>query len=229
MKKFFLFAMLSLIIVSCSGSGGGGSSSDSAPTPTPIAPINVDRDVPFVPSDPHNIQEAKNSGLDGTGVTVGVIDTDFDVNNPEFRDSNGVSRLKENTKYVGNGNIHGSLVSEIISGKTIGTAPNVKINAASAGILCSDGTNRCLNSTSEMYQGIYDNGVRIFNQSFGLSGKTVLDFTKADMPLSDPVNNFYSQRATTDTLFIWATGNDGKTDPSVNSGLPYLYPELEKG
>lgn len=229
MKKFFLFAMLSLIIVSCSGSGGGGSSSDSAPTPTPIAPINVDRDVPFVPSDPHNIQEAKNSGLDGTGVTVGVIDTDFDVNNPEFRDSNGVSRLKENTKYVGNGNIHGSLVSEIISGKTIGTAPNVKINAAAAGILCSDGTNRCLNATSEMYQGIYDNGVRIFNQSFGLSGKTVLDFTKADMPLSDPVNNFYSQRATTDTLFIWATGNDRKTDPSVNSGLPYLYPELEKG
>ncbi len=229
MKKLFLITIvLSLFVISC-GSSGGSSSSDAAPTPTPVAPINVDKDTPFVPSDPHTVQEAKQNGLDGTNVTIGIIDTDFEVNNIEFRDKNGVSRLSEDKSFSGNNNIHGSLVSEIIGGKTMGVAPNVKIVGSAAGSICSDGTNRCLNATREMYESVYNKGARIFNQSFGVAGKSVLEYTKADMPLTDPVNNFYSQRATTDSLFIWATGNDGNDDPSVNSGLPYLYPELEKG
>ena len=226
MKRILLLPLILTSILSCGSSGGGGGSGGggSGATATPVAPS-----IPFNPGDPHNVQETRSEGYDGAGVTVGIIDTRFNVTNAEFKDSSGNSRLSEDASFVGVNNIHGSLVAEVIGGKTIGMAPDVKMYGAAAGAVCSDGTNRCISPKVRMYEDLYNSGVRIFNQSFGIDSLSVTDAKKTDFPLSDPVINFYAEKAGTDSLFIWANGNAGKDQPQIESGLPYLYPELQKG
>ena len=224
-KKIMFIITLATALVSCSSSGGGEGNSGGGGTPTPT-PIDVTRDIPFNPEDPHSAKEAKVNKIDGTGVTVGVVDSNFDVNNIEFRDSNGKSRITKDNKYAGSTNIHGSLVSEIIGGNTIGVAPKVQIRGEAAGTICSDGSNSCIVVQRGMYDNLYNNGVRIYNQSFGVASRTIKTATKADMPLSDPVIAFYRDKASTDSLFIWAAGNSGKDEVSAEAGLPYFYPEM---
>ena len=236
-KKILLAVTLAVLVASCGSSGGGGGSSNSEPTPTPVtptpaAPAPVIPDAPYVPfsqTDPHNVNAAKSSGLDGTGVSVGIIDSGFDAANPEFKDSLGVSRMNVDSSFTGNSGSHGSLVAEIIGGKQIGVAPNVKIEAIPAGVTCSDGKNECVDATRVMYDTLYNKGVRIFNQSFGSSNESILTASKNNYPLSDPVISFYQQKAADDSLFIWATGNARMSQPDAEAGLPYLYPTLEKG
>jgi autotransporter-associated beta strand protein len=225
MKRILLLPLILTSILSCGSSGGGSSGGGgSTANPTPIAPS-----IPFNPSDPHNVEETRNEGYDGTGVTVGIIDTRFEVNNAEFKDSSGVSRLSEDVSFAGVNNIHGSLVAEVIGGNTIGMAPDVKMLGAAAGAVCSDGTSRCIVPKVQMYEDLYNSGIRIFNQSFGVDSLPATNAKKSDFPLTDPVINFYNEKATTDSLFIWANGNAGGDQPQVESGLPYLYPQLEKG
>lgn len=226
-KKIMLILTLVAALISCSSSGGGeGSGGGSTATP---APIDVTRDVLFNSADPHNTKEAKNNQIDGSGVTVGVVDSNFDVNNIEFRGNDNKTRVDKDSVYKGSTNIHGSLVSEIIGGRTIGMAPNVKIEGASAGRMCSDGSDRCIVVERGMYDHLYSEGVRIYNQSFGVDGRTIKDVTKNNMPLSDPVTAFYREKASTDSLFIWAAGNSSKSEVSAEAGLPALYPEMQKG
>ena len=191
-KKILLAVTLAVLVASCGSSGGGGGSSNSEPTPTPVtptpaAPAPVIPDAPYVPfsqTDPHNVNAAKSSGLDGTGVSVGIIDSGFDAANPEFKDSLGVSRMNVDSSFTGNSGSHGSLVAEIIGGKQIGVAPNVKIEAIPAGVTCSDGKNECVDATRVMYDTLYNKGVRIFNQSFGSSNESILTASKNNCTIS---------------------------------------------
>jgi autotransporter-associated beta strand protein len=245
-KKFLLVIAILITLTACgsSGGGGGGGGNSGGGTPvTPVAPNNEDDDnkpepgpvvipdapyVPFDKNDPHKVKTVQSSGFDGTGVKVGIIDTGFDTTNIEFTDGFGNPRISIDSSFPGNANIHGSLVAEVIGGKTIGMAPNVTMKAIPAGVTCDDGQDSCVNSSVGMYQSLYNDGVRIFNQSFGADKATGVA-KKTDFPLSDPVIGFFYSRATTDSLFIWATGNGSSTQPGAEAGLPYLYPALEKG
>lgn len=242
MKRNFLLAVtLIILLTGCgsSGGGGGGNSGGSTPTPTPIAPstptpsppvpVPSAPDVPFNTSDPHNKTPAENQGLDGTNTVVGIIDSNFNPTNPEFSNSLGGSRLIVDGNFTGNNNSHGSLVAEIIGGKRIGIAPNITMQAVSAGVTCSNGEDECVDATRSMYDTLYNKGVRIFNQSFGSGDDNILTASKNNYPLSDPVINFYQQKTATDSLFIWATGNSKSPQPGAEAGLPYLYPSLQKG
>lgn len=230
MKKKLMFILtLVVALVSCSSSGGGEGSGGGNGGGTPPTPIDVTRDIPFNPADPHNIKEAKDNQIDGSGVTVGVIDSNFDVNSIEFRGTDGKTRIEKDSAYKGSTNIHGTLVSELVGGRTIGTAPGVKIKGEAAGTVCSDGSDRCIVVERGMYDKLYSQNVKIYNQSFGIDGRTIKDVTKNNMPLSDPVISFYREKASTDSLFIWAAGNSSKSEVSAEAGLPVLYPEMQKG
>ena len=235
-KKFLLVAALLIALTACGssggGGGGGGGGNGTPATPIPSEPdTTVVPDAPYVPfnkSDPHNVTAVKSSGINGTGVTIGIIDTGFETTNTEFQNSLGNPRISTDSAFTGNSNIHGSLVAEVAGGKTIGMAPNVTIKAISAGVTCDDGGDSCVDTTLPMYQSLYNDGVRIYNQSFG-ADKATGAAKKSEFPLSDPVIDFFYKRATTDSLFIWATGNGKSTQPGAEAGLPYLYPALEKG
>ena len=86
------------------------------------------------------------------------------------------------------------------------------------------------------YQYLYNTkGVRIFNQSFGVSTE-VIGFNRSSAKYqinngssTEDILGFYQTAVNNGALFIWAAGNESfKSNPSLEGGLPYLYNELEK-
>ena len=225
-KKLILIIALVIAVLSCSSSGG---QSNQNPSPSPPTPIDVTRDIPFNPEDPHNNNEAKETDSDGDNITVGIVDSNFDTTHKEFYSEENKPRLSRSRNYSGTTNIHGSLVAEVLGGRTMGVAINVEMRGIAAGTICSNGSNNCISVKREIYDELYDHGVRIYNQSFGVASRTIKTTTKTDMPLSDPVIAFYRDKASTDSLFVWAAGNSGTEEVSAEAGLPYLYPEMQKG
>ncbi|MGB7196303.1 MAG: autotransporter domain-containing protein [Collimonas pratensis] len=220
----FPLSVVSIAVMStlaaCGGGGGGSSnSSDGAqppvatnpapPTASPTAATPV-----LSPSDPSNANAAHARGITGAGVTVAVVDTDFNVSDPEF-----AGRL---TKYVyasgGAGNPHGSEVAEALGGSTYGVAPAVSMLGAAVG---TGGDN--VSFTSPVYQDLFNKGARLFNQSNA--------FGSIATPGGNGPTfyNIYQPFVSQGSLFIWAAGNDGSAHPSLTAGLPALYPDLQKG
>ena len=223
MKKILLLPVILTFIISCGSSGGGSSGGETSP-PSPVNPS-----IPYNRSDPHTVKDVHSSGYDGSNILVGIVDSSFDVNNPEFRDETGKSRLSADLRSGESKNIHGSLVAEIVGGRTMGIAPNVKILGAPAGMICSNGDDRCIKTELDMYTKLYDKGVKIYNQSFGTESLSITSAGKSNFSLLNSLNNFYEKKSTSDSLFIWATGNQGKREPQLEAGIPYLYPQMEKG
>ncbi len=222
MKKKLLFIFLTAILASCGSSGGGNGGGGATTSPTPNPTISYD------PGDPNFSKETKKEGIDGTGVIIGIIDSDFIDSNPEFYDDLGQSRLILDPTYTGNGDTHGNDVAVILGGKTNGVASNVTIYAIKSGIISPGGGTTELIPTRAMFDSLYAKGVRIYNQSWGET-QSILNFTKEDYPLTDPLVQFYYDKATTDSLFIWSAGNGRDDNTEVEGGLPYFYPEMEKG
>ena len=162
--------------------------------------------------------------ITGAGVTVGVVDTDFDVGTPEL-----AGRLRKEVYSApadgrpagffgaaGNGDPHGTEVAEALGGRNVGMAPEVQIH----GIAAADGGHVQLNTAINRH--LYRQGIRIFNQSNGVGA------------IATPVNQetyykIYAPFVAGNSLFVWSTGNHGRLQPSMTAALPSLYPDLQTG
>ncbi|WP_211474487.1 autotransporter serine protease [Collimonas humicola] len=219
----FPLSVVSIAVMSslaaCGGGGGGSSSPDGAqqpvstnPAPTTAAPAAA---APILnASDPSNANAAHARGITGAGVTVAVVDTDFNVSDPEF-----AGRLVK-TVYAsgGAGNPHGSEVAEALGGSSYGVAPSVSMLGAAVG---TGGDNVSFNTP--VYQDLFNKGARIFNQSNAFGS------IAAPAGNGPTFYNIYQPFVSQGSLFIWAAGNDSSAHPSLTAGLPALYPDLQKG
>ncbi|MFC5474592.1 autotransporter domain-containing protein [Paraherbaspirillum soli] len=204
-----------LTMLAACGGGGGGSQNPGAATPTPTAPPPSSSTVPALSaSDPSNANPAHARGITGKNVTIGVVDTDFNVSDPEY-----AGRLTKTVYSAGgaNGNPHGTEVVEALAGVSYGIAPAATIQGAASGT-----TGEGLILSSQIYQDMFNKGVRIFNQSNGFGSITT--------PGTDAATyyNIYQPYAAQGGLFIWAAGNDASAHPTLTAGLPALYPALQK-
>ncbi len=228
-----------LLMISGCGGGGGGSSNPNpvatpvpsvppapspAPAPAPTPPGNTSSVTPppVAPPpamlnvlDPSNVAAARAQGITGAGITVGVIDTDFDVSNPQF--AGRISKTVYNASGA-DGNMHGTEVVEVLAGNTLGVASAVRIQAAAAGT-----TDNNVLFSSQMYQDMFAKGVRIFNQSSGISS------SGATVGQALALHAMYQPLVAQQGLFVWSTGNDGGAQPNLNASLPKLFPDLQAG
>ena len=165
--------------------------------------------------DPSNIKAAHNLGLTGSGITVGIVDTDFDTSDPQL-----AGRISKTVYSIGgaNGNMHGTEVAEVLAGNTLGVAPGAFLQVAAAG---TTGNSLLLNN--QIYQDLFAKGVRIFNQSNGVSA------ADASVGLALALHGLYQPYVAQQGLFIWSTGNDGAAQPNLNAGLPGLFSDLQSG
>ncbi|WP_211465097.1 autotransporter serine protease [Collimonas silvisoli] len=207
------------LLSACGGGGGSASPGDTqqpvptaTPTPSSAAPTNAAQTLN--PSDPSNAAAAHARGVTGAGVTVAVVDIDFNVADPEF-----AGRLSK-TVYAsgGAGNPHGSEVAEALGGTRSGVAPAVSMLGAAVG---TGGDN--VSFSNPVYQDLYNKGARIFNQS------NAFGTIAAPAGNGPTFYNIYQPFVAQGSLFIWAAGNDGSAHPSLTAGLPALYPDLQKG
>lgn len=190
-----------------------------------------------------NLKPARDAGLTGAGVKIGVIDS-------VVRDTPYIANVtRENftatshTTVTGSAALddHGTDSALVIAGTPTttfrgGIAPNATI--ISAGV--SSSANKIAES-SVLYAWttLSNQGVRLFNNSFGESGQAGIDayVSAADLYLNAPnptakkntVIGVLKQIIDNNGLMIFAAGNVNSPQPSNYSLLPLAEPSLANG
>ncbi|WP_228124555.1 autotransporter serine protease [Glaciimonas soli] len=234
---------VSTLLTACGGGGGGSTnpnpgSSNTLTTPpsatsttTSPSPTSQTSAGLLNTNDPANKNAANAAGITGAGVTVGVVDTDFDLSDPQLtgRITKTVYTTFGNTNLNGNGNPHGTEVSEALGGTTAGVAPGVQIDGAAAGGAVGTTAYDGVGMSSQIYQDLYNKGVRIFNQSSASTYSPTSVSSNALTAYASNTANIYRPFVTQGGLFVWAAGNESAAQPDYPAALPALYPELQTG
>ena len=246
-KQNILLVTLFLTLLSCGGGGGGGGGSTSAPTPTTPTPTTPTVTTPTTPAtptvesaldlnghikwndttfsynsaNPHN--KTSSVTQTGSGVSIGVLDMGFATTDSDLQNimtSEFGSRHEKVTTYglATNDQHHGVTVAQVAGSSASGTAKGVKIIGVDITKL-KDGKNYPDPSLAA-YQYLYNTkGVRIFNQSFGVSTE-VIGFNRSSAKYqinngssTEDILGFYQTAVNNGALFIWAAGKDSPVNP----------------
>ena len=262
-KKNILLAALFIVLVSCGGGGGGSTSatptnptSPTIPTPTnpttPTVPTETSKDAngnikwndtsfKYNKNNPHN--KTSSVTQTGSGVTVGILDMGYATLDGDLQ---GImttefgTRLEKVTTFgkTTNDQHHGITVAQVTGSAVSGTANGVKIIGVDITKEKTDSKGKKTvhpDPTLAAYNYLYNKGVRIYNQSFGIDDEvTTFNQSSARYQINnggtEEILGFYKTAVDNGALFIWAAGNDRfKNNPSLEGGLPYVFNELEKG
>jgi subtilase-type serine protease len=178
-------------------------------------------------------QYALARGLTGTGVDVVVVDSLFQLDHPEFTGRVGTYIYNPNAYSAGD---HGTNVAGILgAGRNgfgmEGVAPNVTLN--SIAMFSGSGSSSLSHSLlSDGYKGAIAAGMRIFNNSWGLSiERDITTQTVADAMgvLGPELLEAFEGVTQAGGVMVWAAGNAGMANPDLYPGLPYLFPQLTPG
>ena len=248
---------LAALLISCGGGGGGGGGNSggtaaATPTPTDPAPVTTKPTVTTTTSgigwnsstlsynrdNPHN---NSNTTLTGNNVKVGIIDIGFE--NSAFSSDLSEKFGSRLTKLTVSGftseatedDNHGIVVADLAAGSSNGIAKSASVYVVDAGK--RNEKNVTYPSVKlEMYQKLKDNGVTIYNQSFGIDGE-VTDFNTDNTSkhyyknhIGSSMLDFYKNEVNNGSLFVWSAGNDSSDkQPTLEGGLPHFESELQKG
>lgn len=251
---------LTALLVSCGGGGGGGggagnSGGTSAATPTPVNPAPVttkptvttatseigwnSSTVSYDKNNPHN---NSNTTLTGNDVKIGIIDVGFENSsfNSDLTEKFG-SRLTKLavpgfTSEATASDDHGIVVADLAAGSSNGIAKGASVYVIDAAKRNTDKNATYPSVKLEMYQKLRDNGVTIYNQSFGIDGE-VTDFNADNtsshyygFQIGSSMLDFYRNEVNNGSLFVWSAGNDSSDkQPTLEGGLPHFESGLQKG
>ena len=264
-KNILLAALFIVLVSCGGGGGGGGGSTSATPTnPTsPTIPTPTNPTTPIVPTEtskdangnikwndtsfkynknnPHN--KTSSVTQTGSGVTVGILDMGYATLDGDLQ---GImttefgTRLEKVTTFgkTTNDQHHGITVAQVTGSAVSGTANGVKIIGVDITKEKTDSKGKKTvhpDPTLAAYNYLYNKGVRIYNQSFGIDDEvTTFNQSSARYQINnggtEEILGFYKTAVDNGALFIWAAGNDRfKNNPSLEGGLPYVFNELEKG
>ncbi|MFK2892203.1 S8 family serine peptidase [Dyella flagellata] len=175
------------------------------------------------------------TGNQGQGVKVGVLDTGAQASNPGL--ANRISWFKD---YVDPTNTtpqdpdgHGTMMSQIIGGTANasgsggspfdgGVAPQSSLYIARVG----DSSGKFnMSLGSQALADLNAQGVKLINNSYG-SSTAITAVNSADPQIAQHYAA-YSSTANNGQLMVWAGGNEGKSQPSIEAGLPYFESSLQ--
>ena len=242
---------LAALLVSCGGGGGGGGTSAATPTPVNPAPVTTKPTVTKATSeigwnsstvsyDKNNPHNNSNTTLTGNNVKIGIIDVGFENSsfNSDLTEKFG-SRLTKLTvpgftsEATANDN-HGIVVADLTAGSSEGIAKNATVYAIDAAKQGDKGVYPKI--ALEMYQVLRNQGITIYNQSFGID-EQVTDFNADSASkhyykyaIGTSIVDFYKTEVNNGSLFVWSAGNDSSDkQPTLEGGLPHFESGLQKG
>ncbi|SEM23583.1 autotransporter-associated beta strand repeat-containing protein [Luteibacter sp. UNCMF331Sha3.1] len=188
-----------------------------------------------------NVKPAHDAGFTGKGVTIGIADSGINANNPALAGRVGPQfnyvDPAANNLAVGDVLGHGTFVAEVAAGRPVGNfvggvAPDA--NLVSARIIADkepkdDGSGKGNKVTSSDPLGDVNDklraaGATIINNSWG-----GIYWDETDKDTSDTFGDAYLAARFGYSLFVFAAGNEGKSDPSTIAKLPSLVSNLEQG
>lgn len=185
-----------------------------------------------------NLSPAYRLGATGNGVKVAVVDSGVDASHVELRgrvDTRSgwdyVLGRKPQTNYNADPNGHGTHVAGTIAGNGnnagfSGVAPLAQV--VNFRILPASGSGAVPDSwlVNIVDRGLAA-GVKIYSNSWG-DGRTVTDVGSGAISLGSS-QRYKNAVLNSGAVFVWANGNEGKTQASWRAGLPQLMPELNNG
>lgn len=186
-----------------------------------------------------NAQGAYDKGLTGAGILVGVADTGIALDHPEFAGRNFVLNTLYNNSSVSDdwkpwlnpekfpvddSDGHGSHVSGIIAARRDGigmhgVAYDARLVVAGIG----DAQGR-MDRIEDGLLYLMRSGAKIINNSWG-SNAAITAVTREEM-LNDPFLGVARKAVADHILMVWATGNSSEKQPTLQAGLPSLFPDL---
>jgi uncharacterized protein with beta-barrel porin domain len=219
-----------------------------APAPTTLTGSPTPLSTPAIPGytplraqlDPENVTLAwitaqSFTGNQGQGVKVGVLDSGAQADNPALL--NRISWFKD---YVDTSNTtpqdpsgHGTLMAEIIGGTANasgsggnpfegGVAPQSSLYIGRVGD-SSGNVNETL--LPQALADLTAQGVKLINNSYGSS--TSIGAVGPNDPQVTGRYAVYASTAANGQLMVFAAGNEGRSQPSIDAGLPYYEPSLQ--
>lgn len=215
-----------------------------APLSTPAVPGYNQWDAQLGPINATQAWASGNNAgaYQGQGVKVGIIDTGVQDTNPAL-----VGRISWFADYVDPGNTipqdgagHGTIIAQIIGGVANlpnidfpypgsanpyffgGVAPQSSLYVARTG---DNSGNFNLNLEPQALAGLTAQGVKLINNSYG-STTQITGVTSSNSIITQEYG-FFSQIPSNGQLMVWAAGNNGMSQPSIESGLPYYEPSLQ--
>ena len=231
-----IVATLASGLAACGG-GGGGNVRPTAPATPPPPPPPPTSPPPLVqpPIDAHlsltHATAAERQGYTGAGYRIGVIDTGVNRNHPAL-----AGRVAANLTYVSASRNdlsvddkvgHGTTVAQLAAGQAFGRWPGGVAPGAtilSARIInderpSDDGSGQGNEVTGAIgvkaiHQDLVARGMRIMNNSWGGLYWTRNTATAA---IADEYRFFIRDH---DGLVVFATGNEGRADPTNMAALP---------
>ncbi|MDB3974249.1 S8 family serine peptidase [Alphaproteobacteria bacterium] len=235
-KHLFSLSLL-LFITSCAGGGGGGGSSSSCGTTCSSGGYSTE----------YNNQEglaligastANDAGYTGSGVNVAVVDTGIDASHSEFGHL-GISGTSfgDGIGYDANTdqNGHGTHVASIIAGRRDGNGMRgVAYDSNLFSYRLYAGSSISFSLSDSVWANMVDThrsqNIDVSNNSWGSSSIEINEVTTSDITSSyGNAVTAYQNAVSAGTIFVWATGNNGGTQPSWQSGMPYRISGIESG
>jgi subtilisin family serine protease len=172
----------------------------------------------------------------GQGVKVAILDSGADATNPAL--TGRISWFKD---YVAPSNSsptdpfgHGTVIAQIIGGTADtngsgsqffgGVAPQSDLYVARVG---DDAGNVSYSLIEQAIPDLLSQGIRIFNNSYGSDTQITSVSSNDTTVLSD--EQVFGPAVSGGGLMVFAAGNHGTSQPSVEAGLPYYDPSLQSG
>ncbi len=247
MSRTGLAAALALAVSACSGGSGGENVRVSTPgggapvvTPGPANPPVTPPTTPTPGAKPQEptidahlsiINAGDRQGLTGTGVVIGIVDSGVNRSHPTLS-----GRVVKSFTYIdpaaNNLNVddvvgHGTTVASLAAGSASGTWPggvapgaqivSARIIADKAPVDDGSGQGNAVEGAlglAQMHADLIGSGVKVMNNSWGGLYWNDAGTTAAIAAEYAP---FVLQHG---GLVVFATGNDGKADPSDMAALP---------
>lgn len=230
-----------LIITALTGCGGGGGSNvrDSTPSNTVVYTPSV-IDVPGIGSSTDvknqkfynhlkytHADDAIDQGLDGSGVTIGIVDTGVNVFHPALQGQiKGLADFTSNTpaNHLTDSAGHGTAVSQIIAGNKLKYYQGGI--AAGSDLYVASSDNFTSTEAANASHWLASVGATIINNSWNLDGtnQTPSSFSSINTYLS-----FASSYIKNGGLIVFANGNEGTTQPGLYSLAPLSNSSLKNG
>ena len=224
----FLLSLFIPFLVSCGGGGGGVSSSIDYATEinnigTPFTIIGVNNSVSYY----------------GNNVKVGVVDTGIDSSHVEFNGKSiGGQTYDTNSAKTTDGNGHGSHVAGIIAANRDGSGiRGVSPSASLYSYKIFDNSGNSVLSTSDWASmvGLHrdtllGDDIDFSNNSWGSTTIQINEINSSWVSSNiSSVATAYQNAVSDDVVFVWATHNQGLTQPSYQAGLPAVVDNIEDG
>ncbi|HTV86270.1 MAG TPA: S8 family serine peptidase [Dyella sp.] len=211
-----------------------------SPTPLPTPAINYysPLDAQLGPAQVATAWATPQSptGNQGQGVKVGILDSGAQSVNPAL--VNRITWFKDYQDPLNtipeDGAGHGTMMAEIIGGTANpfgsggapfegGVAPQSLLYIARIG---DDNGNVDIGLAQQALGDLNLQGVKIINNSYG-STTSITGVSSTDALVTQDYS-LLRYSAANGQLMVWAAGNSGMSQPSVEAGLPYYEPSLQQ-